>query len=72
MYPDAPAELLQLTDLVSPSESVITIFDLARSVETLPLHRLIEGEYMGGIWIEGAYIYYFEPRTFMTFEDSPD
>jgi hypothetical protein len=58
-----------LIDLVSPSESVITIFDLARASGTLPENRLIEDEFVGGVWIEGAFVYFFEPRTFMSSED---
>ncbi len=33
---------------------------------------MIESEFVAGVWIEGAYIYYFEPRTFMAEEDLPE
>jgi hypothetical protein len=63
-----PDKLMDQIDLVSPSEGIITIFDFVDN--RLPQNRLIQDESVTGVWIEGAYIYFFEPRTFMTEDDA--
>lgn len=61
------AAIGERVDLVSPSEGPITLFELAG--HPVPLNRLIQEESIDGTWIEGAYIYFFDPHTFLTFED---
>jgi len=58
-------ELVDAVDLRSPSEGIITILDQARGSGRLPLNRWIEGEMHNGFWLEGLYIYFFDPKTFI-------
>lgn len=65
------SRLIRDIDLVSPSEGVITAFDIG-SEGRIPVDRWILKEFVGGVWVAGAYVYLFEPRTFMTPEDTGD
>lgn len=56
--------ILDRLDVLSPSEGLITVLDIG-SLGAVPLGRLIVGESVRGVYVEGAYFYYFEPKTFI-------
>jgi hypothetical protein len=55
--------LLDRLDVLSPSESLITVLDIGSERE-VPLHRRIVREAVRSVYVEGAYFYLFAPRTF--------
>jgi hypothetical protein len=63
--PQNVRDLLERADVLSPSESgVITIVEIG-SYGRPPLNRLIDREGVNALWVEGAYIYQFAPKTFI-------
>src|SRR5260370_15829504 len=55
--------ILNRLDVLSPSEGVITVLDIG-SIGQIPLHRQGLDEGVRGVYVHGAYFYYFAPRTF--------
>jgi len=55
--------VLDRLDVLSPSEGLITVLDIGLLGE-VPLGRLIVGESVRGVYVEGAYFYHFAPKTF--------
>lgn len=62
-------DLVNTLDLVSPSEGTVFMLSLAESSAPLPTEQMLEQTGVGGVWIEGMYIYYFNPHTFMVPEE---
>lgn len=63
--PQEEKDLLEQTDVLSPSESgVVNIVDIGTHGRP-PLGPLIERERINRLFVEGAYIYRFEPKTFI-------
>ena len=56
--------ILDRLDMLSPSEGLITNLDVD-SLGDVRLGRLILGEGVRGIYVEGAYFYHFAPKTFI-------
>lgn len=52
---------IETADMLSPSEGVVFMLSLAETSGWLPLNQLIEQTSIGGVWIEGMYIYYSIP-----------
>jgi len=65
--PEDVKELFERTKFVSPSYSLIRVLDSGSGGKP-PLNRWLDREGLGGVYVEGAYFYYFEPRTFMAVE----
>ena len=55
--------ILSRLDVLSPSEGVMTVLDVG-SLGKIPLHRQILDEGVRGVYVRGAYFYYFAPHTF--------
>ncbi|MBI3680774.1 MAG: hypothetical protein HY235_10285 [Acidobacteria bacterium] len=60
---DLPRNLFERIEAVSPSAGVVTMFDLGAD-RTLPLGRFVVSESIRSVYVEGAYFYKFQPRTF--------
>ena len=56
-------KLFEKIRVVSPSAGVVTLLAFAGE-GPLPRGRLIQSESVRGIYVEGAYFYKFEPKTF--------
>jgi len=56
--------ILDRLDVLTPSEGLITVLDTGLLGE-VPLGRLIVGESIRGVYVEGAYFYHFAPKTFI-------
>ena|SRR5258708_9933062 len=56
--------ILDRLDVLTPSEGLITVLDIGMLGE-VPLGRLIVGESIRGVYVEGAYFYHFAPKTFI-------
>ncbi|MBI3680070.1 MAG: hypothetical protein HY235_06700 [Acidobacteria bacterium] len=55
--------ILTRLDVLSPSEGVMTVLDIG-SLGQIPLNRQILDEGVRGVYVHGAYFYYFAPHTF--------
>ena len=55
---------LEDLEVVSPSSGLITVLDSAPR-KFLRLDRFAIDEAFGDLWVKGAYIYYFRPKTFI-------
>ena len=55
--------ILTRLDVLTPSEGVITVLDIG-SLGQIPLNRQILDEGVRGVYVHGAYFYYFKPHTF--------
>jgi hypothetical protein len=55
--------ILTRLDVLSPSEGVITVLDVG-SLGHIPRNRQILDEAVQGVYVHGAYFYYFAPHTF--------
>ena len=60
---DDLAYLLEYLHTMSPSESRITVLDIAAQGK-VPIGKLLIGRAIQGMYIPGAYFYQFEPRSF--------
>jgi len=55
--------VLSRLDVLSPSEGVITVLDIG-SQGRIPMNRQILDEGVRGVYVHGAYFYYFAPHSF--------
>jgi hypothetical protein len=60
---ELPRDLFEKIQVVSPSAGVVTVFDIGAGAQ-LPLGRLVLNESIQGVYVEGAYFYKFQPKTF--------
>jgi hypothetical protein len=61
----AVRDLLERADVLSPSESGVINIVQVGSYGQPPLYRLIDREGVNALWVEGAYIYHFAPKSFI-------
>jgi hypothetical protein len=61
----AVRDLFERADVLSPSESGVVNIVHIGSYGKPPLNRLIDREGVNALWVQGAYIYQFEPKSFI-------